>query len=413
MVTRRRSETPQSSLPAWILPAVHRFASPVTTSPPAPMVVGARATTPVPPGNAVGGPFWLSDRPGIGGGGPFWGRPQSGGGGPFWSGSGGGGGGPFWRPATGEDGKPRRTGGAAWLGFHPDLPDRRDRCVMHGSHALDPSLASALEVISGTASRRDGVAKTKWCLRGERKAPARVDLRETNLLSPVEQQGPIGACTAHAVIGLAEYLLRAWSGESTDFSRMFLYKNTRRLLGWQGDTGAYLRTTIKALRLFGVPPELEWPYDGELIDIEPEPYQFAFAQNFRALAYARFDQHESRGEDTLQAIRHALADAFPVVFGFPVYTSIGNADQTGEIPMPLGRHDQLIGGHAVLAVGYDDAKVIAGATDKGALLVRNSWGPEWGDFGYGWLPYGYLTERLATDFWTIFNSDWVKLGEFE
>lgn len=329
---------------------------------------------------------------------------------------GGDGGGPFGRARAG-------------LGFHPDLPDRRDRVVRgHGGTdgagsrggdekkpLVDASVRKALADIARQvkAAANGNDVPQRWSLTDAAAIPSSVDLRATYLLSPVEDQGAIGSCTANAVIGLVEYLIRAGSGERNDFSRMFLYKNTRRLLGWQGDPGAYLRTTIKALRLFGVPPESEWPHEPRLLDVEPEAYHFAYAQNFKSLVYARFDAHDGSGEYTLDAVQRALTDGFPVAFGFPVYDSIEDAGPSGLIPLPQGLQDRLAGGHAVLAVGYDDTIDVVGADRPGALLIRNSWGRGWGDRGYGWLPYQYVTERLATDFWSILNSEWVHLGKFE
>lgn len=204
-----------------------------------------------------------------------------------------------------------------------------------------------------------------------------------------------------------------------DMSRMFLYKVSRRLLGWTGDTGAYLRTTIKAMALFGVPPEFEWPYTNELLDEEPDAYHYSFAQNFKAMAYARLDGYgEGTGGDaTLNTMRRTLGDGFPVVFGFPVYRSVSSVQFPDYvIPYPqtqLG--DSLIGGHAVLAVGFDDNKItkkINQMEKRGALIIRNSWSQQWGEGGYAYLPYDYVRNQLAVDFWSIFNKDWINLDQF-
>ena len=111
--------------------------------------------------------------------------------------------------------------------------------------------------------------------------PAKVDLRA--YCSPVEDQGAIGSCTANAVVGLVEYFERRAYGKYIDASRLFLYKATRDLLHWTGDTGAYLRSTIGALALFGVPPEEYWPYKVTTFDVEPSAFCYAFAQDYRAI----------------------------------------------------------------------------------------------------------------------------------
>jgi C1A family cysteine protease len=91
------------------------------------------------------------------------------------------------------------------------------------------------------------------------------------------------------------------------------------------------------------------------------------------------------------------------------------ADERGAIPFPE-RSERILGGHAVLAVGYDDRLKIAntssGDETTGALLIRNSWGTGWGERGYGWLPYEYVLRGLAEDFWSVLKKDWVDTGEF-
>ena len=115
------------------------------------------------------------------------------------------------------------------------------------------------------------------------------------------------------------------------------------------------------------------------------------------------------GLRTLDAIREVLASGNAVAFGFPVYGSIDDPhNPPGHIPYPR-EHDRQLGGHAVLAVGYDDDIAIEGrAGEPGALIIRNSWSTEWGEDGYGYLPYGYVKDELAVDFWTIYNSEWVN-----
>jgi len=308
------------------------------------------------------------------------------------------------------------------LGYHPDLPDHRDydlRSKDDIEEHVKESLAQIKERNAAAANRKLDKGKSekkpasfKSAILGETTVPESHDLRWTGSFSPIEDQGEIGSCTAQAVVGLIEYLMIEGGVKPRDMSRMFLYHVTRNLLGWTGDTGAYIRSTIKAMTLFGTPPEHEWPYDISLLDTEPEGYHYSFAQNFKALAYARLDRSDDTAK-TLEMLRRTLYDGFPVAFGFPVYSSINALYENDYVvPFPT-RSTSLLGGHAVLAVGYDDRKKSPMDGDEGAIIFRNSWGAGWGEAGYGYLPYSYLTEGLANDFWTIFNREWIDDSKFE
>jgi C1A family cysteine protease len=185
----------------------------------------------------------------------------------------------------------------------------------------------------------------------------------------------------------------------------------------KGDTGAYLRKTMGAMVLFGVPPEEYWPYtdDGEKFDKEPPAFCYAFAQNYKTIQYYRHDPPGVLPGAVLERIKAHLAGGHPSMFGFTVYSSIELADKHGAIPFP-GPSERILGGHAVAAVGYDDRVKIATASSggecKGALLIRNSWGKGWGDNGYGWLPYEYILQGLAEDFWSVLKKEWIDTGVF-
>jgi C1A family cysteine protease len=208
-----------------------------------------------------------------------------------------------------------------------------------------------------------------------------------------------------------EYYERRAFGKHLDASRLFLYKVTRNLLGWKGDTGAYLRDTMKGMVLFGVPPEKYWPYNISRFDDEPTAFCYAFAQSYQAVKYYRLDPPGTAPGKVLENIKRYLAGNLPCMFGFSVYSSMpGSSDGKGEIPYP-GPKDRLEGGHAVVAVGYDDARKIG--KDKGALLIRNSWGSGWGDKGYGWLPYSYVQSGLAEDFWALVRAEYVDTSLFK
>jgi C1A family cysteine protease len=281
------------------------------------------------------------------------------------------------------------------MGWIPDYPDFRD-------------YTEKTEEIKLVLSAK-GAFKAK-------SLPVSVDLREW--CSPVENQGGLGSCTAHAGAGIIEYYERKSFGRHIDASRLFLYKVTRNLMKVKGDTGAYLRKAMGAMVLFGVPPEEYWPYtdDEKKFDEEPPAFCYAFAQNYQTVKYFRHDPPRTKPEEILKKVKTYLASNHPSMFGFTVYNSIEQAEGTGRIPFPSPK-ERIEGGHAVAVVGYDDKMKIKNKYGKvettGALLIRNSWGKEWGEKGYGWLPYEYVLRGLAEDFWSILKKEWTDTGEFE
>jgi C1A family cysteine protease len=272
------------------------------------------------------------------------------------------------------------------MGWQRDLPDIRDYSLGHDE---------VRKLLKGSNTLK---AKPP-------KAAQSVDLRQW--CSAIEDQENIGSCTAQAVVGLLEYFERRAFGVHVDASRLFTYKTTRNLLGWTGDTGAWLRTAMKSLVLFGSPPERFLPYDTSKFDDEPSAFCYSAAQNYKAIRYFRLGSSGVVGATLLQRVKQFLAAGHPSMFGFTVY-GFGNAQ--GEIAYP-GPNDSVQGGHAVIAIGYDDKRKIGPET--GALMIRNSWGAEWGEAGYGWLPYRYVIDGLADDFWSLFKADYVDTGKFD
>jgi len=289
------------------------------------------------------------------------------------------------------------------LGWIPDYPDFRD---------YTEETEEVREILRTTGLTFRSATKKA---RPEKTLPTSADLREW--CSPVEDQGRLGSCTAHAGAGIIEYYERKSFHRHIDASRLFLYKVTRNLMKMKGDTGAYLRSTIGAMVLFGVPPEEYWPYtDGpDDFDKEPPAFCYSFAQNYKTLKYYRHDPPSAAADDILNRVKTYLAAGHPAMFGFTVYTSVEQASETGRIPFPSPL-DKIEGGHAVVAVGYDDKMKIknrfGGEETEGALILRNSWGEGWGEAGYGWLPYDYLRKGLAEDFWSVLKKDWIDTGEF-
>ncbi len=268
------------------------------------------------------------------------------------------------------------------FGWLPDPFDHRD--LRRSSKRVEVALKA-------TQKRSKGVITSDRV----ESDPKAVDLRKH--CSPIEDQGEIGSCTAQSVVGLLEYLWRQTHGEHMDGSRLFLYKATRNLLNWTGDTGAFVRTAIKATRLFGVCPEDYWPYEASKFDDEPPAFCYSFARSFRAVVYYRL-------ESKVAALRQSLAQGVPFAFGFTCFQSIDDDDvyETGKIPFP-GGDESSVGGHAVIAVGYDDAKK--------HFIIRNSWGRGWGEKGYGYLPYRYFEDELADDCWCVIKSSYDNSAE--
>ena len=241
-------------------------------------------------------------------------------------------------------------------GWNPDLPDGRDLM-----YAAPPEVVTAL--------------------------PLKVDLRAQ--CPGVYDQGQLGSCTANAIGAALEFDQIKQKEQAFTPSRLFIYYNERAMEGTvSSDAGGQIRDGVKSVNQQGAPPETDWPYDIT-----------KFAEKPPQKAYDDAAQHESvlyqRLTPILGQLKGCLASGFPFVLGFVVYESFESQQvaQTGEASLPQAG-EQQIGGHAVLAVGYDESQQ--------RFLIRNSWGAGWGMGGYFTLPYPYLLQpTLSSDFWTI------------
>ena len=217
--------------------------------------------------------------------------------------------------------------------------------------------------------------------------PPSVDLRSE--CPPVYDQGQLGSCTANGIAGAIEFDQRKQG--STEFvpSRLFIYYNERVIEGTVSqDSGAQIRDGVKSVAKLGAPPETDWPYDIAQFAQQPPPQAYQDALQDVVTSYSRVSQN-------LAQMQGCLASGYPFVFGFTVYESFESdtVAQTGIVPMPA-QGEQVLGGHCVVAVGYDDT--------QRRFIVRNSWGTGWGLAGYFLMPYEYLINpSLASDFWTL------------
>jgi C1A family cysteine protease len=252
---------------------------------------------------------------------------------------------------VGDDTMPLKTRKYGWK---PDIPDIRDM-----SHDIEFSPSVEHEI----------------------------DMR--GAMPPIYNQGPLGSCTANAIAGAIQYDEIKQSLQSDVPSRLFIYYNEREMEGSvQWDAGAQIRDGIKSINKVGYCDESLWPYDIDSFTVKPRVSCYEAASHHKAVVYKRVS-HD------LHQIKQILASGFPIVYGFTVYSSFETDDVelTGFVPMPE-KDESVLGGHAILAVGYND--------DIESVIFRNSWGTNWGDKGYGYMPYEYITNpNLARDFWTV------------
>lgn len=244
-------------------------------------------------------------------------------------------------------------------GWKPDVPDHRDKRFDHLSAPVP--------------------------------TPEVVDLRPK--MPPVYDQGNLGSCTANSTGAAFQYDQIKLKQPNWVPSRLMIYYLERQMEGTvNSDAGAQIRDGIKVLAKYGVAPETLWPYDVKKFKTAPPASVMKVAQAHQALTYSRVDQSEL-------ALEQVLAQGYPVCFGFAVFSSFETnaVAKTGIVPMPT-KADKDLGGHAVLIVGYN--------RPKRQFIVRNSWGPGWGDKGYFYMPYDYvLNAQLSDDFWTIYTVE--------
>lgn len=216
--------------------------------------------------------------------------------------------------------------------------------------------------------------------------PSVVDLR--SYCTPIEDQGSLGSCTGQAIAGAIE-MLNKRNNKPTDVSRLFIYYYTRLLEGTVNyDSGAYIRDGIKACNHYGAPLERLWPHDIGKFRTRPSESANIDAARRKVTLYERATNFD--------ACINAISNGYSVVVGFTVYTSFMTSTvvRTGIMPYPNTRKEKILGGHAVLLVGYDNSSQ--------RFIARNSWGTSWGANGYFYMPYDVIKNtKMSADFWVI------------
>jgi C1A family cysteine protease len=215
----------------------------------------------------------------------------------------------------------------------------------------------------------------------------RVDLRPYCVA--IQDQGQLGSCTANAIAGAIEYLDKK-NNKLTYVSRLYIYYYERLLEGTVNyDSGAYIRDGIRATYTYGASQESLWPYNISKYKIKPSDVAIADAAKRKVTLYERALNFD--------ACINAIANGFPVTVGFYVYSSFESGNwwyTTGLMPYPNTSRESLLGGHAVLLVGYDKT--------NNYFIARNSWGTNWGLSGYFYMPFQVIQNTsMSSDFWVI------------
>jgi C1A family cysteine protease len=242
-------------------------------------------------------------------------------------------------------------------GWIPDFPDQRDKLV-------------------------------KWTAFKHKLLKNSIELNKSEFMPNIYDQYTLGSCTANAIAAAYEFDQRKQS--LTDFtpSRMFIYYNERKIENTiNSDSGASIRDGIKVVNRVGVCTEEECPYEISKFTLGPSRHAYMNAKNHKSIEYRSINID-------IEDVKKALNSGFPVIFGFSVYESFEYEEtaESGIMPIPE-ENEKIIGGHAALIVGYH--------SDEELLIVRNSWGTNWGKDGYFYMPYEFFTEDNCADAWII------------
>lgn len=280
------------------------------------------------------------------------------------------------------------------LGYLPELTDIRDFTVSDVKEELPATLKFDPKAVSELPKKVDN---SRYC-------------------SPVHDQGSQGSCTGQSAVSLFEYMEKRAGGRHVDGSRSFVYFNSRlhAKLNTNNDTGSYIRSTIKAVIMDGIAEESKFPYNQKDWKTKPSEEIYRNALNFKGVKYVRLDDGNG---NLVEKIKTFINQGYAVNFGFSVYQCID--DVTAKVPvLPFpSKGEKQLGGHAVIAVGYDDNAPSKnkrdGNTTTGGFYCQNSWSTAWGNKGFFYIPYKYFEAGLALDVWTITSIDYVDTKAFD
>jgi len=226
----------------------------------------------------------------------------------------------------------------------------------------------------------------------------KIDLRN-EYMPPIFDQGRLGSCTANGLAAAFSYQYNVEFKTQYIPSRLFIYYNERRIEGTvTTDSGAQISDGVKVLETIGTCSESSWPYIVSMFADKPHNWDYKYAKKQRVTKAAQV-------QPTVDDFRTALTQGHPVVFGFSVPATVENIDSTGFMP-PYDTSQQIMGGHCVCCVGYDD-NMIRPMIDRtvnnppGYLIIRNSWGIAYADEGYFYMPYSFFTSGLISDCWVL------------
>jgi len=270
--------------------------------------------------------------------------------------------------------------------------DKRTIIDIDSDPALSKKITSVPKPISVNKVKKFHWVPDKIDKRDFRYKPTATRVASTVDLRPhctaVENQGTLGSCTGQAIAGAIE-LLNKRNKKSTDVSRLYIYYYERLLIGTVNyDSGAYIRDGIKATNKYGAPLEVYWPYNIQKFRVPPSKPAVLDGAKRKVTLYEKIND--------FNGCLDALTNGYPITVGYYVYSSFMNqqVSKTGVMPYPDPSKEYFLGGHAVLLVGY--------SMQRQVFIARNSWGSNWGDKGYFYMPFDVIKNtNMSSDFWII------------